>query len=196
MKTLLVASGLSAREIDNYPYKQEGWKIIAVNNGWLACDTTPWDFWIRSNDFNGHKPKTVTYNQVVVPSYGRVLDKFGGQKVCGYSITLNAAYWTLGTLKPSIIAFLGADMNYNPSENGHTHIYGIGNDIKAKGIPDPDRMVIVHGDGKPEYLKRIYQRFEEQAIKMRCRVYNFSSEPNTRLPYKQIKPQNINRSKG
>jgi hypothetical protein len=183
-KVLLVASGLSANQFYDYDYKSNGWIIIAINNGWMACEKE-WDYWIKSNDYNGAKalPKRP---QVVVKEYGSALRQYGGQKACGYSITLNAGYWALANLKPDIMSFLGADMNYTPDEKGNTHIYGLGNDIKKNGIPDPDRMVIKHGGSKKEFLNDIYLRLEAHANKQNCQLYNVSHTLDTRLPYKRV----------
>lgn len=189
-KVILVASGFSARQFSEYDYKANEWKVVAVNNGWMACEDS-WDYWIKSNDFNGNHPKNPRSDQHIVKEYGSALRKFGGQKACGYSIALNAGYWALANLKPTVIGFIGGDMNYVPDDNGHTHIYGEGNDIKKRGIPDPDRMVKVHGDGKPDFLKRIYLRLEEKAREKNCKIVNLSHTIDTRLPYKRVTPSSL-----
>lgn len=191
-KVLVLASGFSANQIKEYNYKANGWIIVSVNNGWLAAPQL-WDYWIRANDYKGAEPKErqLLTGQEIVKAYGPSLKKFGGQKACGYSIALNAGYWCLDYLKPDVVAFLGADMNYTPNEKGHTHIYGKGNDIKKKGIPDPDRMVKVHGDGKPNFLERLYKRFETESNKVGCKVYNVSHTIETRLPYQRTDPKNL-----
>jgi len=183
-KVLLIASGFSAKQIDDYPYKQEGWTIVAINNGYRICD---WDYWVRPNDFRGEQavPKE---HQTIVRAYSPALRKYGGQRACGNSITLNAGYWALSELAPSVMAFLGCDMNYKPALDGSTSIYGIGNDIKLNGIPDPDRMVRVHGKDDPNYLTNIYQRLATIAGEHNCEVVNVSTDPDTRLPYKKVKP--------
>jgi len=187
---LLVASGMSAHQVHDYPYKDNGWTIVAVNNGWQACPDL-WDFWVRSNDFNGAVPTPLTH-QRIVKTYGHSLREFGGQKECGYSITLNAAYWALALLKPKSLCFLGADMNYVLNEEGATHIYGLGNDIIKNGIPDPDRMAEKYGKGDPDYLINIYRRLETIAEDHRVPVYNLSQGVDTRLPYERKAPSEIN----
>lgn len=189
MKVLILASGLSAREVDDYDYKKNGWKIVAVNNGWLAHDD--WDHWVRSRDFNGQVPKTLKKGQVICQQYGNILDQYGGHVACGYSITLAASYYALHTFNPSVIGYLGADMNYTPNSEGSTHIYGLGNDIKKNGIPDPDRMVKVWGNGEPNYLNDLYMRFHSIAGDRSCSVFNFSSLEDTRLPYPKADPRNF-----
>jgi len=189
-KVILVASGFSARQLNEFDYKGNDWKIVAVNNGWMACEQI-WDYWVKSNDFNGEHPKRPRAEQHVVKEYGSALRKFGGQKACGYSITLNAGYWALVNLAPSVIGMLGADMNYVPDEKGHTHIYGLGNDFKKRGMADPDRMVKVHGGGNPNFLDHIYRRLEEKAKEKNCRVVNLSHTTDTRLPYKRVTPSSL-----
>jgi len=185
-KVLLVASGLSANQYYDYKFKDNGWIIIAVNNGWMACEKE-WDYWVKSNDYNGAKAMPIK-NQTVVKEYGSALKKYGGQKTCGYSITLNAGYWALANLNPDVIALLGADMHYTPDKDGNTHIYGKGNDIIKNGIPDPDRMVNVHGGGKENFLENIYLRLETVANKQKCNIYNVSQNIDTRLPYERVLP--------
>lgn len=188
-KVLLLASGMSAREVDDYNYQANGWKIVAINNGWMAYED--WDHWVRSNDFNGARPHVIKDHQVECKKYGDILNHYGGHKECGYSITLCAGYYSLYKLKPSVIGFLGADMNYTPDKEGNTHIYGLGNDIKKRGIPDPDRMVQQYAKGNQNYLSDIYMRFHSIAQENKCDVYNFSSVEDTRLPYPKAKPRDF-----
>ena len=186
----MVASGFSASQINEYDYKGNGWTIVAINNGWLACPKI-WDHWVKPGDYKGQKPEKVLSHQSIVPRYRNHLNKFGGQKACGYSITLNAAYWALEELKPSVIGFLGADMNYTPNENGDTHIYGVGYDIQKNKVPDPDRMVERYGKEDPNFLNNIYMRLAEKAEERNCKVYNLSHTIETRLPYERINPCNV-----
>ena len=186
-KVLLLASGLSAEQIKEYNYKDRDWTIVAVNNGWLAAPEK-WDYWIRSNDYKGLHPHTVHTHQIIVKEYGSSLAKYGGQVECGFSITLNAGYWALWNLKPNVIGFLGADMNYKPDESGKTHIYGKGYDIIKNGIPDPDRMANLYGKGDPNYLEKIYGRLEKIAKTNNCELANLSHSIDTRLPYKRQTP--------
>ena len=195
IKILILASGLSANQIKNYDYVKNGWTIVVVNHGWLA--TNDWSYHLIPSDYEGKLPK---YNdkqiQINEAMYWPELDKFGGVYECGLSITLSAAYWSLGTFNPNIIGFLGADMNYTPNENGHTHIYGIGVDIKTYKKSDPDRMVEMAkllGKDDPEYLNNIYKRFKNKALELGCEVYNLSNDPLTRLPYDQIDVHDIDK---
>jgi hypothetical protein len=184
-KVLVLASGLSANEISKYDYKQNGWSIVVVNNGWRACED--WDYWVRANNYRGDRP-TININQIECKKYNHILNEYGGHLACGYSITLCASYYAIHTIKPTVIGYLGADMNYEPDKNGDTHIYGLGDDIKRNNIPDPDRMVEKYGTNDPNYLENIYLRFGNIAKENGCDVVNFSSEPNSRLPYRKGNP--------
>jgi len=190
-KLLLVASGFSAKQINDYDYKGNGWKIVTINNGWMACED--WDYWVRSRDFTGERPTSIKDSQFEVRKYAGSLNKFGGHAACGYSITLCAGYWCLDNLNPKVIGYLDADMNYTPDGKGHTHIYGVGYDIEKRGIPDPDRMAEMHGKGNPNYLTDIYNRFRDIAKDNDCSVYNFSKDTNTRLPYSKNDPSIIDK---
>lgn len=181
MKFLIVGSGLSASQVHERDYRKEGFTLIAVNHGWMACEDS-FTWWIRSNDFEGTRPPKFSEGQHEVISYSRELDKFGGQNACGWSIALNAGYWALAQ-KPEVIAFVGCDMDYTKDENGNTHIYGVGLDIKKQGFSDPILMCKLHGKGNPNYLRDIYLRLQNKAHERGCQVLNASKSEKTRLPY-------------
>ena len=189
-KILIICSGHSAKEYANYDYKGNGWIVVAVNNGWVVCEDS-YDYWFHANDYKGMRPQKAKQNQVEIKKYGPSINKFGGHRQCGYSIALCAGYYCLDTLKPNVIGYLGADMNYTPDENGHTHFYGVGYDIQHKGISDPDAMVMNHGKNDPDYLENIYNRFATIAAEHKCHVYNLSSMIETRLPYMKNRPEMI-----
>lgn len=182
-KVLIVGSGKSGLDVKRHEsYFDE---IIVVNNAWAL--TGKWKYWVHPNDYKGLKPDLVKGNQIEINAngYGKSLKKYGGIHECGFSIMLNASYWVLDNLKPDEIYYLGADMNYIPDEEGNTHFYGVGFDIKNKGISDPDLMVKIRSKGDPNYLVNIYKRFELVANNNGCRVYNLSSDEKTRLPYEK-----------
>jgi hypothetical protein len=104
---------------------------------------------------------------------------------------LCASYCCLTLVKPIAVGYLGADMNYEPDAGGNTHFYGLGFDIEKFGISDPDKMIKQHGKGDPNYLKTIYERFSYVAKKENCNIYNFSNDPNTRLPYHQVNVKEV-----
>lgn len=184
MKILIVGSGHSAREIENFNQKLFDLTIV-VNHGHLA--TSDWNVWIHSRDFRGKKPENITDHQQVISNYDQYVQPFGGLAECGKSIMLVASYYALSLCTPpSAIYYLGADMNYTPDAKGHTHIYGVGLDIQKRGKPDPDRMAERYGNNDPKYLEKIYLRFETIAKSQGVNVFNLSSDKNTRLPFTQV----------
>jgi hypothetical protein len=180
-KILIIGSGKSGLDVSKYEKYFNS--IIAVNNAWAL--TEKWTYWIHPNDYEGSKPDLIKENQVEINAniYGPSLRKYGGIGECGFSIMLNASYWALDNLNPKQIYYLGADMSYIPDENGNTHFYGIGIDIKNRGMSDPDYMVKVRGKNDPNYLENIYKRFEKIAKDNNCDVFNLSEDKFTRLPY-------------
>ena len=176
---LIVGSGPSAKLAKDINLSR--FTVIAVNHGWMAVDKQ-WKYWVIPRDYEGKAPDFRSGEEV--KHHVSMLNKFGGEMACGYSIMLTASYFAL-TLKPSRIFYLGADMNYTPDSQGNTHLYGVGLDILKHKQADPDRMVIKHGNGDPDYLTNIYKRFQSYADNAGVLVRNLSGDPNSRLPYKQ-----------
>lgn len=193
MKVLVVASGRSANMFQDYEYKANGWIVVALNNGWRATKDQ-WDYWVHADDFPGPKP-VPKKNQIVAggKEYIEALNAYGGHKSCGYTMGPIAGYYALWKVKPKVIGYLGADMNYTPDENGSTHFYGVGYDIKRNGVADPDRMAKIHGRKMgmtpDRYIHHIFTRLGEVARESGCAIYNLSKDPNTRLPYEQTTPE-------
>lgn len=202
---IIVGSGKNSINIRDWEIDPDKTKVVVVNNAWNV--TSKWNYFIVSPDYKKEIPALNFLNEmqmftrkgrlvydenikktVILPDrgYEAALYPFGGHEACGYAITLNAAYWTLMFLRPKKIAFIGCDMNYTPSEDGSTSFYGVGDDIKENGIPDPDRMVKVHLNDEKDGLQKIYNRFREIAALNKIKVYNLSDDPDTRLPYPKI----------
>lgn len=186
-KVLMIGSGHSATEVDKHDYRGNGWVIVGVNHGWRA--TPKWQIVVHADECRDVPP--AADNRIVTKDYVENLSYFGGHAACGFSIMLNASYWVLRYLKPKAIGYLGADMMYEPDNEGKTHFYGVGIDIKESGISDPDRMVKSYGKGDPDFLFRIYRRFEDVAEENGCKVFNLSSLSETRLPYYHASPETI-----
>lgn len=188
-KVLIIASGQSAVQFKDYDFVGNDWTVVAVNNAWQMC-RDELNYWIRPGDYKGDVFANPKQDQVIVKSFKSEINKFGGQRECGYSITLTAAYWSLLNLKPDVIAFLGADMNYTPDkETGATSFYGVGYDIKTRKVSDPDRMAETYkrsNQSPEEYLREVYKRFEKVAKEYDCGVYNISKFVETRLPYQRV----------
>lgn len=185
-KVLLIGSGPSALLVTKYRWVEKGWVIAVVNHGWMA--TTEWTYMIHSHDYKTGFPKA-REDQYQTDNITSILNKFGGYSKIGFSITLCASYFILGTLKPKVIGYLGCDMNYTPNKQGDTCIYGIGEDIKRREMPDPDRMVLQYGKDNPNYLNDLYMRFLTTAEQNLCKVVNFSNIEDTRLPYPKDRPE-------
>lgn len=184
MSVIILGSGKSVLE---YPkYKKYNFTVVVVNNAWKATDD--WNYWIRPGDYKGESPANIGADQKIVTGqeYNLAMRSYGHVTECGFSIMLNASYWVMEALKPKNIYYLGADMNYEPDENGNTHFYGVGFDIKNFGVSDPDRMAMRMKKTRPDYLREIYMRFYNFAQERGIGVYNLSSEKNTRLPYPKI----------
>ena len=187
-KYLLIASGKSAKQFYDYPYREKGWKIIAINNVFQYLDVAEYDQLIHAPDMRnkvGHIPGHKTF-LLQGPSF---MKKWGGANVAGRGIVITSAYYVMDTYKPDMIGFLGCDMNYTPDpDTGNTCIYGIGDDIKIKKQSDPDRILSFMKD--PNFFTKTFKLFEETAD---CEVYNFSNDPKTRLPFLQVDPIDIDR---
>ncbi len=183
-KVLIIGSGHNAKEYENY--KNFNFIVIVVNNAWKI--TEDWDYWVSAGNYKGETPLTIKNNQIVVTQfdYNKSLLKHGGIHNCGFSIMLNTSYWVLENLNPSEIYYLGADMDYTPNEMGDTHFYGIGNDIRTYRKSDPDIMVELNSKGDINYLENIYMRFYNIAKNKNIKVFNLSSNINSRLPYPRI----------
>jgi len=183
-KVLIVGSGMTAKQVSDYPYQQKDWCILTCNHGWKA--TPHWKYAVMSTGVERPEPGP---GQTVLPTAEKILCYFGGHNECGFSMMMVASYWSLLNLEPKVIGYLGADMIYTPDANGDTHFYGIGADIK-KGEPDPDKMVREHNIKKdPNFLHNIYMRFRNTAAKYDCKVYNFAKIEETRLPYPKEHPE-------
>ena len=187
-KYLLIASGKSAQQFHDYPYREKGWKIIAINNVFRFLDVAEYDLLVHAPDMRNkvlHIPHTKTH-LLQGPS---TMSKWGGLDVAGRGIVITTAYYIMDKYKPDMIGFLGCDMNYTPDpETGNTCIYGIGEDIRVKKQSDPDRILAFMKD--PQFFDKTFKRFEEIAD---CEVYNFSTDPETRLPFLQVDPIDIDR---
>lgn len=189
-KVLIVGSGFSALEYNDYPYVDKGWVVATINNGWKATNDTH-HLSVFSTEIKNF-PKWP--DKISTSDYLEVLAKYGGARECGYSSMIAISYYVLEVLSPKIIGYLGADMIYSKEGHGsNTCIYGIGEDIAKRGISDPDQLQKVYGYGDPHYLTNLFKRFEDIALENDCLVYNLSSMEQTRLPYLKTTPSEIDK---
>lgn len=190
---LLLASGHSSKLYNELDLSQ--FTVVAINNAHLLADKEM-EYWVRPWDYQGN-PYTGSATTIGTRIYAPILNLYGGHDACGYAITLAAAYWALRTLKPDNIMFLGADMNYQPNTQGHTHFFGVGFDVQTTGQPDPMKMTEPRkrqGWTNEEYIFEIYNRFD--AISKNgfpritdhkpANVYNLSDDLSSLLPYQRI----------
>lgn len=91
-------------------------------------------------------------------------------------MSMTAAYWALGALKPSVIAMIGCDMVY--PANGPTHFYGI-------GAADPLR-----DDISLRSLEAKSARFMIMAAQRGCATVNLSRS-QSRLIYPGAERANL-----
>ena len=189
-KVLIIGSGVRDKEEIN-KLDLSNFTVVTINNSWMLDDR--WDINVHAPDHpKDRRPESAPGKQIISTGgengYSKAVQKFGGLRQCGYSVTLATSYWVLFNLKPDLVGFLGCDMNYKKADDGSTTFYGVGLDIKRRGEPDPDRMAKFYGKGKPEqYLRDVYMRFFEEAKKRNTEVVNFSTLEDSRLPYPKSK---------
>jgi hypothetical protein len=152
--------------------------IVAINNAWQVRDC--WDYLIHPEDFpadrapQSHDPdrQTIVTADIYVP----VQNAFGGFVYAGGTMAFTAGYWTLGELKPDVIAFLGCDMNYQGEK---THFYG-------RGEPDPLRR-----DVTLQSLEAKSARLMALAAAELCLCLNLSEQPVSKLVFPRASPGEI-----
>ena len=182
----MIASGKSAKQFYDYPYRERGWKIIALNNVWQYLDVNDFDLLIHAADV---RPKHIPSDKRYMFNGPPYMERWGGSDKAGRGVVITSAYYVFEKFEPEIMGFLGCDMNYTPDpDTGNTCVYGIGKDIRLKKISDPDRILKLMKD--PDYFNKVWKLFEEQT---KCEAYNFSDDPDTRLPLKQVNPEDIDR---
>ena len=152
-------------------------KIVAINNAWKISPL--WTNSIFPEDFPIEKRPVPNSNQTVHSAleYVQAQNHFGGFVYAGGTMAFTAAYWSLYTFAPSIIAYLGCDMIYSGSK---THFYG-------KGTPDPLR-----NDKTLKNLRAKSARFEAIAAQQKCTVLNLSSLPKSNLVHRRATLDELN----
>ena len=145
-------------------------KIVVINNAWKISPL--WTNSIFPEDFPIEKRPVPNSNQTVHSAleYVQAQNHFGGFVYAGGTMAFTAAYWSLHTFAPSIIAYLGCDMIYSGSK---THFYG-------KGTPDPLR-----NDKTLRNLRAKSARFEAMASQLKCTVLNLSTLPKSNLVHRR-----------
>lgn len=127
---LILGSGPQAADARNWgrdPFSH----IVAINNAWRV--RPDWDASIFPEDLPPeNRPPVVAPDQQLIEAdqFVPMQNRFGGFVYAGGTMAFTAAYWALGALKPSVMAFFGCDLVYPAT--GRTHFYGT-------GTPDPLR---------------------------------------------------------
>ncbi len=149
---------------------------VAINNSWQI--TPDWDYLVYPEDLLPERlPKTpLKANQKLIDASQFVPEqnKLGGFVYAGGTMAFTAAYWTLGALKPDLIAFIGCDMIYDASVGESNHFYG-------HGTSDPLRA-----DMTLQSLEAKSVRFMAMANAMNCAVVNLSELPESRLLFPRV----------
>ncbi|TIN19209.1 MAG: hypothetical protein E5Y31_24685 [Mesorhizobium sp.] len=170
---LLLGSAPDAVRCEPWP-KQAFSRIVAINNAWRV--RPDWDFLVHAGDFPSDRlPHDATLRQARIFSatqYVPAQNAFGGFVYAGATMALTAAYWTIHSQKPDVLAFLGCDMIYDRPDK--THFYGIGR-------PDPLR-----DDPTLRNLEAKSARLLFQALKRQCLCINLSDLPRSRLIFPRL----------
>ena len=145
--------------------------VVVINNAWKI--TPKWTNSIFPEDFPIEKrPKPSKCQTLHTASeYVRAQNYYGGFVYAGGTMAFTAAYWSLFTFSPSLIAYLGCDMVYSGPK---THFYG-------KGTADPLRK-----DKTLKNLRAKSARFECFAAEEGCAVVNLSRTLNSNLVHEKI----------
>ncbi|MEW6631379.1 MAG: hypothetical protein AB1440_10955 [Pseudomonadota bacterium] len=170
---LLLGSAPDVVRCEAWP-KRAFSKIVAINNAWRV--RADWDFLVHAGDFPLDRlPEDDTLRQAQIFSasdYVPAQNAFGGFVYAGATMALTAAYWTIHSQRPDLLAFLGCDMIYDRPDK--THFYGIGR-------PDPLR-----DDVTLRNLEAKSARLLVQALKRDCLCINLSDLPRSRLVFPRL----------
>ena len=83
-------------------------KIVAINNAWRV--RPDWDFLVHAGDFPPDRmPEGEALRQAQIFSaehYVPAQNTFGGFVYAGGTMSMTAAYWTIHSQKPDVLAFL------------------------------------------------------------------------------------------
>jgi hypothetical protein len=124
--------------------------IVAINNAWRV--RPDWDVLVHAGDFPPDQmpsPEALRQAQVFsADHYVPAQNAFGGFVYAGATMALTAAYWTIHSQKPDVLAFLGCDMIYD--RPGNTHFYGIGradplrDDVTLQSLEAKSARLLIH----------------------------------------------------
>jgi hypothetical protein len=170
---LLIGSAPDVVRCEAWPKHAFG-KIVAINNAWRV--RPDWDFLVHAGDFPPDRlPQGEAPQQAQIFSashYVPAQNDFGGFVYAGGTMAMTAAYWTVHSQKPDVLAFLGCDMIYD--QPGNTHFYGIGradplrDDVTLRNLEAKSARLLVH------------------ALRRDCLCINLSDLPRSRLIFPRL----------
>lgn len=170
---LLLGSAPDVVRCETWP-KQAFSKIVAINNAWRV--RPDWDFLVHAGDFPPDRlPPGDALRQAEIFSaahYVPAQNAFGGFVYAGGTMAMTAAYWTIHSQKPDVLAFLGCDMIYD--QPGNTHFYGIG---RADPLRDDPTL---------RNLEAKSARLLIQGFRRNCLCINLSNLPRSRLIFPRL----------
>ena len=195
-KVLIVGSGKSATDIKSWDLA--GWSLLTINH---AHSIRPdWEFAGYSPDMpKDRRPIKSSNHQYLFSAMSGPIATFeslSSNDQRSYNNALSrwnrpidtmffaASYWALIHLKPSIIGYMGCDMNYN-IQNDATHFYGMGLDTGNDKQPDP----LKYFENKQMSLGSCLADLAIDAESVGCTLVNFSTE-ETKLPYAKLRWMN------
>lgn len=189
MKVILAGSGRNLPMINRWD--TDGIVVVGVNNVWRGTDK--WDHLIHSGDYPAKGEIKPRRGQKVhsVASGKNYRSSYMGQSGMGWEearvflglpIYFTAAHWAIWYLKPSLVGHIGFDMDYTPARGGATAFYGVGHDIRTRGVPDPHYQVMKKYGGDPHAMQKLMKRLDER--RNGAEFVNLSRNPDTVLPWK------------
>lgn len=172
--TVVLILGSGPNVIDSKAWSRGQFdQIVAINNAWAV--RSDWNYLIYPDDFAvARQPVDTSEQQNIVRAtdYVPIQNEFGGFVYAGGTMAFTACYWSLGALKPKVIAVMGCDMVYDAAQ---THFYG-------KGTADPLR-----DDKTLRSLTAKSARLEILAARAGCAMVNLSTA-KSRLTFPRSTP--------
>ena len=190
-KVINIGSGRNMVNVNEWD--TNGITLVGVNNTWKGTDKL--DHLIHAGDYpdidniklkGGAMCHSVKKGWSYINSYMQQ-SKMSWQDArifLGLPMYFTSAHWTLHYLNPKYLGFIGFDMNYTPTEDGSTAFYGVGHDIKTRGIPDPIYQFRKVYKNDPDIFNKLLDRLDER--RGRTKLFNLSDDPNTVLPWEKI----------
>ncbi|MDX8482722.1 hypothetical protein RFN28_30315 [Mesorhizobium sp. VK24D] len=145
--TLLLGSAPDVMRCASWP-KHAFAGIVAINNAWRV--RPDWDILVHAGDFPSERMPQPRPTQRIFSAahYVPAQNSFGGFVYAGGTMSMTAAYWTVHSRRPDVIAVLGCDMIYD--HTGDTHFYGTGradplrDDVTLQSLEAKSARLLIH----------------------------------------------------